>query len=861
MSDTSASIDDHAQHLRAAERLLAVRESHDDLIRFTQLTMPDRIDPDDPNKSAYDAQYFHRALAAALQEVEKGEIKRLIITFPPRHGKLLADSTPVLTTNGWTTHGELKAGDYVFGADGRPTRVVAVSAPDLASYEVEFTDGSRVKAHPNHEWTVFGRGALGGWRTMETRELAGRKLLSGKTKPRATYQLPLRPCVEFPEAVLPLHPYVFGAWLGDGTRAHPRICHAANETEVAAGISALGYAPSNVYAHPTTGVITRDYYRGPLAQDLRLTGAYDLKHIPDAYKHASVEQRLHLLAGLIDTDGHVETKTGRVRIATVSERLADDMIEVVRSLGWHACKYEQAPSLSTSGIQGTRPVFYVGFQPDTHIPTRLPRKKITRFATQRRVGFKSIRPCAPEVGRCIQVEAEDGLYLVGRELIATHNSELTSKRFIAWFIGRDPYRHVALGTYNATFAEDYGRDVRSIMNHSAYAQIFPKVQLKKDSQAADRMNTVQGGALYFVGRGGSITGRGAHLMIIDDPLKGHEEADSPRVRNELWNWFNKDIMNRFMDDQGRAIVIQTRWHEDDLVGRLTDPKNEHYNAERAAEWKIINIPAIAEENDILGREPGAPLWPSRFGLKYLLNYKRDDARAFNALYQQRPTAEEGEFFKAENWIEYNPDQVPPKDKLRVYMASDHAVAEKQHNDRTCILIVGIDVNDNIWVLDCWWKRAATDIAVEKLIDMIAKWKPLNWWAEDDHITKSIGPFLRKRMRERKVYMGHSKVNSYSDKRKKAQAIQGRYAMNMVLFPRFAPWREDAKDEVLKFPHGTHDDFVDALSTLGRGLGEMIAPSKPQTEATGPRIGTFGWIKTAAKERDRAERRRISLASM
>ena len=312
---------------------------------------------------------------------------------------------------------------------------------------------------------------------------------------------------------------------------------------------------------------------------------------------------------------------------------------------------------------------------------------------------------------------------------------------------------------------------------------------------------------------------------------------------------------------GGLVSHNTRWHEDDLIGRLTDPKNPCYNGDEARQWKRITIPALAEDNDVLGRAPGEALWPDRFGVDYLMSFKRRNPRGFNALYQQRPTPEDGDFFKAEYLRTYLPEDRPALKDLRVYMASDHAVAQKQENDRTCVVVAGVDKADNLWILDCWWKRAKTDEAVEKLIDLFAKYDPLRWWAEDDHITKSIGPFLRKRMRERHVYMAHSKVNAYSDKLKKAQAIQGRMSMGMVLFPKNAPWFQDAKDELLKFPRARHDDFVDALSTLGRGLGVMVAPAAAVAPDTGPKVGTYGWLKAAAKHQSQAEKRRLNLASI
>jgi predicted phage terminase large subunit-like protein len=439
-------------------------------------------------------------------------------------------------------------------------------------------------------------------------------------------------------------------------------------------------------------------------------------------------------------------------------------------------------------------------------------------------------------------------------------SELTSKKLISWFLGKYPHLSTIFGTYNQEFADDFGRAVRDTMKSAPYRQVFPGVSLKQNSQAADRMETEQGGNAFFVGRGGSVTGRGGNGIIIDDPLKNSDEADSANVRNDLWTWLQNDIFSRFMDDKGWAVMIMTRWHEDDPIGRLTDPNNPHYDAEEAKQWMVFNIPAIAEENDVLGRAPGAPLWPERFGLDYLLSFKRRNPRGFNALYQQRPTAEDGDFFKAEHIVTYLPHELPPLNKLRIYAASDHAVAQKQENDRTCILIVGVDENDNIWLLDCWWKRAKTDEVVEKIIFMLKRWRPLKWWAEEDHIVKSIGPFLKKRMREEKVYLGFSKVNGYIDKVKKAQAIQGRLAMDMVLFPVKAPWFQDAKDELLKFPRAAHDDFVDTLATIGRGLGVIVAPAKPAEKPQGPAVGTWGWMKKAAKDQARNDKVRLNLAS-
>jgi hypothetical protein len=289
-------------------------------------------------------------------------------------------------------------------------------------------------------------------------------------------------------------------------------------------------------------------------------------------------------------------------------------------------------------------------------------------------------------------------------------TELTSKKLLAWYSGRHPEHHAIFGTYNEVYAKDIGRSVRDTVTTAAFNQVFPGYALKDYSQAADRFETTKGGILAFVGRGGTTTGRGGHILIVDDPIKNQKEASSPTIREDLWQWFNRVVRTRMMTSNARIIIIMTRWNEDDLVGRLTDPTNEHYDPNEARTWKIIDLPAIAmSDHDALGRKPGEALWPERFDIKFLEDQQRADPMGFSALYQGRPTPPGGAFFLEQYLKTYRQHELPKA--LRMYAASDHAVATRQFSDKTCIIPFGVDERDNIYILpDVIWRSMPADVA-------------------------------------------------------------------------------------------------------------------------------------------------------
>lgn len=443
-------------------------------------------------------------------------------------------------------------------------------------------------------------------------------------------------------------------------------------------------------------------------------------------------------------------------------------------------------------------------------------------------------------------------------------SDILSRAGPAWLQGRNPLRNQILGSYNQDFANDFGADVGNILKSKFHRDVFPETALT--ATAADHIATAQGGQLNFVGVGGSGTGKPSDIFVVDDPIRNDDDAQSETYRERLWKWFNGVVFSRTHDGSA-IIVVHTRWHQDDLIGRLCDPDHPERHGKYAGiadKWTYINLPAVVKDNALaealgltleppidpdvvqqFGTAPMSSIWPGRKSLPLLAEAKRQDPRIFGALYMGEPSPEDGEFFKRADLVEYQARDLPSR--LRFYGASDHAVSTKQMADKTVLGCVGVDDRDDVWILpDVEWAKMETDATVERLIAQMKRHEPMTWWMESELISKSFGPFLRKRMAEDRVYTYIKPVTPAKDKMTRARAIQGRMQMRKVHFPAYAPWWAEAKAQLLKFPFGTHDDFVDWLAHIGMGLNSMITAPKAANDDRGPKTGSIEWIMNRTK---------------
>jgi predicted phage terminase large subunit-like protein len=227
--------------------------------------------------------------------------------------------------------------------------------------------------------------------------------------------------------------------------------------------------------------------------------------------------------------------------------------------------------------------------------------------------------------------------------------------------------------------------------------------------------------------------------------------------------------------------------------------------------------------------------------------------SFSALYQCDPAPEDGVFYRPEELFEYDIGDLP--ERLTYYVVSDHAVSLKAHNDPSVLCPFGVCANGIAWVMpDIVWRRMDTMETVKEMVDIIRRRKPVFWYAEKGHISKAIGPFLKDRMQQEGVYCPVIEDQPVLDKIQRAQSGRAKSAQGRIRYPRFAPWWPKAKSEMLKFPNGRFDDFVDVISMIGMKIGSQAGPSRVLSK-TRHEPGTFGFMLEQFRNQDRDDEAR------
>lgn len=388
-------------------------------------------------------------------------------------------------------------------------------------------------------------------------------------------------------------------------------------------------------------------------------------------------------------------------------------------------------------------------------------------------------------------------------------SETVTVHYSAYRLEKEPLMNIIIGCYNQKLANRFSRKIKRIAGE--------RIALSKERKAAEEWETMVGGGVRAVGVGAGVTGFGAGLILIDDPVKSRAEAESAKHRERVWDWFNDDIYTR-LEPGGTIILIQTRWHEDDLAGRLIKEMKEG-----GEQWKIISLPALAEpagdgeadeNSEGYPREEGEPLCADRFDRAALLRIqKKLGSYSFAALYQQRPVPLDGGLFKR-GWFARVIDKAP--DGLQWARGYDLAVSTRTSADYTASFRCAFDADGNLIVADGFRGRMEFPDQRKFLIERMLAEKNTRHGIEKALHGQAFVQDLRRVAEVRHIPLRDVKVDG--DKFTRALAWANLAEEGRVILVR-GTWNDEFLDEVCRFPGGQHDDQVDAVSLSVKMLAE------------------------------------------
>lgn len=409
-----------------------------------------------------------------------------------------------------------------------------------------------------------------------------------------------------------------------------------------------------------------------------------------------------------------------------------------------------------------------------------------------------------------------------------------------WFLGTGENRRVILASYGDDLARKHGRRTRQLLRSPEAAGIL-QCTLDPESRAADEFGLTNGSEYIACGIMGGVTGNRAHGVVIDDPVKGREQADSQVIRDRTFEAYQDDLLTRLIPG-GWVVVINTRWHEDDLSGRILPEgwsgESGDIKCKDGNVWRVLCLQAECETgSDPLQRKIGEMLWPEWFDDRHWSQF-RLNRRTWSSLYQQRPAPDQGILFRREDMAVY--DSAP--EGLHIIGASDHAVTPDE-GDWTEHGIAGVANDGAVYLLDWWRGQTGPEEWIERQLDMIVRWKPLAWFGEMGPIRRATEGRIRQRMANRRAPCRLEWLPHIGDKATKAQSVIAVAGMGRLFWPR-AAWVGELQRQCLVFPAGSPDDGVDTLGMLGRGADSIGRKTPPMVKVkpwrAGINAGSSAW---------------------
>jgi len=437
-------------------------------------------------------------------------------------------------------------------------------------------------------------------------------------------------------------------------------------------------------------------------------------------------------------------------------------------------------------------------------------------------------------------------------------SRETSDMFPSWLLGKHPEWDVVQASYGAELAEQFSRNVRDRVRDDEFVAIFPETKLRTDSQSISTWRTTSGGGYQAVGVGGPLTGRGFHVGIIDDPVKDAEAAASETIRNNIWSWFQAVFRTRAAPGAG-IILIMTRWHYNDLAGKLLEQREELLrdgaSTDEIDDWELVEYPAIATDDEHLLpdgrvwrgalpedveladcrrlRAKGEALHPERYPLRELMKTKHAlTAAVWSALYQQNPTPDDGDFFKRAD-IKYRRLDKAYWPLCRRFITADYALRKKQRNDFTVLTAFALDWDNNLFVIGMRRGRWGTYEIARQIVEMVRTYKPEVYAGEQGQIHYAVWPVAQTALDAAKLSVSVDEtLVPVTEKEVRARPLQARTQLHRLFFSyddlAIPDEYVEAEKEMLRFPNGQFDDTVDSLSWGARLALNLSLPARPIT---------------------------------